>query len=353
MGWMDGRLSRSIRLLRAPNGANKERGNITQVSDFKKTGVRGKFSTILQKWRQHNRQPFYKRPLNLGLKQYTIQFEKQNPTLPADFLKGNIFKQTDNVAIVEQTGKGASAKEQFLVKSWQTVRESIKDKLQENGNPSSPSLPKLPKNSHDETKLSSDIRLESGKIKSSKVLPSQLTSVQNLLRGKMNPVRGDQGGLRSEAKRATTRLPPARASRRPPAPARPSSSALPIISSSSKPSTQSLPVSAEEIAAYLLANCPATRLRHIRRICTAFGVGQRKSRKGEAVENQQGSKIEDSKKVTKVRPRRRKRLGVLKHKQRERQLSSLLSRVMEIVNAPFRDIFSFARRRFGRDMSPK
>ena len=314
------------------------------------TESQGKFSTILKKWRRHNRRPFYKRPLNLDLKQYTIQFnQSQNLTLPTDFLKGNIFKQAaGNVRIVEQRGKVTAAKEQFYVKRRQRVRGRIKDELPGDGNPSSPN--QFPNDSHGETKLSggnSDLRSESDEIRS--------PPVPDLLLGQRKQVRGEPSVLRTDAKRTTQNsptLPPSRS----PGRAKPSTSALPVVlSSSSKPS---LAVSAEEIAAYLLENCPGTRLGHIRRICAAFGVGQRKSRRGEALVNQLGGQIEDAIRVTKVSSRRRKRLklegkGVLRRKQSERQPPSLLSGIVEILQAPFRDIFRFTRRRFGRDASPK
>ena len=49
----------------------KERGHLLHLLNETEPG--GKFSTILQKWRQHNREPFYKSSLNLDLKEYTIQ----------------------------------------------------------------------------------------------------------------------------------------------------------------------------------------------------------------------------------------------------------------------------------------
>ena len=76
-------------------------------------------------------------------------------------------------------------------------------------------------------------------------------------------------------------------------------------------------------------------------------AGQRKSWRGEALVEQLGSQIEDAIKVTKASPaRRRKRLelDLLKQKQSdERRPSSLLSRMMEIIVAPFRGIFHLTR----------
>ena len=312
------------------------------------TETRGKFTSILQKWRRHNQQPFYKKPLNLDLKQYAIQFEQQNLTLPTDFLKGNIFKQADYLAIVEERVKGTEAKEQSLAKSRQRVREKIKD-----GNQSSPRLPKSPNNSHKKTELkggNSYIRSVSDQMR-----PLEVSDAQ----GKRNRMRGGHGASRMKLLRIWPTWPPTtQPSRSPTHPSRPpaqaSPSTLPTISST-KPLAQSLPVSAEEIAAYLLKNCPAERLGHIWRICAAFGVGQRKSRRGETLLEQLESQIEDAIKVTKVPPRKRKilKLSEIKRQQSQRQPLSLMSRMMEFIKAPFRGIFRLTRTRIGRDVSSK
>jgi len=332
----------------------RKRKNGLNVLYSNETETRGKFTSILQKWRRHNQQPFYKKPLNLDLKQYAIQFEQQNLTLPTDFLKGNIFKQFDYMAIVEERGKGTEAKKQSLVKSRQGVRENIKD-----GNPSSPSPPKFTNKSHKETKLkggNSYIRSVSDRIRHVELSDAQ---------GKRNRMRGGHGASRMRLPQIwPTRPQPTHPSRsptqprsRPPSrpPVQASPSALPTISSSTKPSAQSLPVSAGEIAAYLLKNCPAARLVHIQRICAAFGVGQRKSRRGETLVEQLEGQIEDAINVTKVLPRKRKRLKLseIENQQSRRQPSSLMSRMMEFIKAPLRGIFRLTRMRFGRGVSPQ
>jgi len=328
----------------------RKRNNGMNVLNSNERETRGKFTSILQKWRQHNQQPFYKKPLDLDLKQYAIQFEQQNLTLPTEFLKGNFFKQVEYVPIVEETGKGNEAKEQSLDKSRQRVRERIKDE-----NPLSLKLPKFSKNSHKETKLkggNSYIRSESDRI-----IPVEVWLAQ----GKGNQMRGGHGAAQMKLPpNLPIRLPPTQPSRPLTLPrsrplTQPSRPPAPPTISSTKHAAQSLPVSAEEIAAYLVKNCPVTRLGHIRRICSAFGVGQRNSRRGEALVEQLESQIEDAIKVTKVPPKKRKRLELsnIKRQQSQRQPSSLMSRMMEFIKAPFRGIFRLTRMRFRRDVSPK
>ena len=315
----------------------KERGHLLHLLNETEPG--GKFSTILQKWRQHNREPFYKSPLNLDLKEYTIQYKQQNLSLPNEFLSSNIFKQIDDMETSEE-------KDQLLPSSSSSSREGeVKEGLRRDRTPASQRAPILPlKHNLGQDKLvrgNSEIRSESDKTRHVEVLPSQLTSLQNLLLGKRNQVSEGQSALRTDAKTPTqSSRPRSRPSPRPP---QPLPSALPTLASAKPP----LPVSAEEIAAYLLRNCPKTTLPHIRRICNAFGVGQRKSWRGEALVEQLGSQIEDAIKVTKASPaRKRKRLelDLLKQKQsEERRQSSLLSRMMEIIVAPFRGIFRLTR----------
>ena len=204
----------------------KERGHLLHLLNETEPG--GKFSTILQKWRQHNKEPFYKSPLNLDLKEYTIQYKQQNLSLPNEFLSSNIFKQIDDMETSEE-------KDQFLPSSSSSSsREGeVKEGLWRDRTPASQRAPILPlKHNLGKDKLvrgNSEIRSESDKTRPVEVLPSQLPTVQNLLLGKRNQVSEGQSALRTDAKTPTqSSRPRSRPSPRPP---QPLPSALPTLAS--------------------------------------------------------------------------------------------------------------------------
>ena len=305
---------------------------------------RGKFSAILEKWKKYNNQPLYKKPLSLNLKQYEVQFDPENLILPQDFLKGNPFKKVAGFPKEIGSGEGKAASGQSLSRTRNQPMVKREDgTLLFRRNPNNyPETKKYKTNSaykkikgsrehSSESPASEQCRGNASKCKA-KSLVQRLVTQGVLLQKIKSPEASTKEKVqiqRQPAQRTTAE------------------EAQATLSASNSPPTNpttnpSFPVSAEEIARYLLDNCPITRLSHVRRICQAFGINFKQSSREEeaASEGQHRSQIEEVVEVKQFLSKRRKR-G--KRKQRERHSSSWTSTIYKIIKALFRSMRRFTR----------
>ena len=311
----------------------------------------GKFSAILEKWKKYNNQPLYKKPLSLNLKQYEVQFDPENLILPQDFLKGNPFKKVAGIPKEIGRDEGKAASGQFLSRTRNQPMVKREDgTLLFRRNPNNYPEPKKCRNNsaHMKSKGSREHSKESPTSEQCRGSASKWkakSSVQRLVtRGVLlqkieSPEASTKGKVEIQ---------------RQPAQRTPAEGIQATLSASYSPPnnpTTNLPflVSAEEIARYLLDNCPIATLSHVRRICQAFGINLKQSSRREeaASEGQLRSQIEEVVGVKQFRPKRRKR-G--KCKQRERHSSSWTSTIYEMMKALFRSMRRFTRMRLGRNM---
>ena len=312
---------------------------------------RGKFSAILEKWKKYNNQPLYKKPLSLNLKQYEVQFDPENLILPQDFLKGNPFKKVAGIPKEIGSGEGKAASGQSLSRTRNQLKVKREDgTLLFRRNPNNyPETKKCRNNSaHLESKGSREHSSESpaseqcrgraSKCKAKSLLQRLVT--HGVL---LQKIKSPEASIKQKVEIQSQ-----------PLQRTPAEGIQATLSASYSPPTNPttnppFPVSAEEIARYLLDNCPITTLSHVRRICQAFGINFKQSNREEeaASEGQHRSRIEEVVGEKQFRSKRRKR-G--KRKQRERHSSSWTSTIYEMIKSLLRSMRRFTRKRLGRNM---